>query len=183
MKKVLEQIRQTRVVPVLTVSRPESGAALARALYNGGMTCAEVTFRTEQAAACLEQMAQAIPQLCVGAGTILSVEQARRARSCGAAFMVTPAFNEAVTDYCLSEGLPVLPGVCTPYEVGLCLEKNLTFLKFFPAQASGGPQMLKALAGPFGGVEFMATGGISLENMAGYLALDNVAACGGFSGP
>lgn len=169
---------QAKIVPVLTIQNENIAGKLADTLALGGITCAEVTFRTKEAPLCLAQMVQAAPKLCVGAGTILNVEQAKNAKQSGAAFIVTPAFNPQVIDYCLEQELPVIPGICTPYEVEQGLRKELSLLKFFPTQACGGTAMLKALAGPYGQVMFMPTGGITMENVCDYLALGNVAACG-----
>ncbi len=178
MNEVLKLFCRERVIPVISGVGPQTGVPLGQALAAGGVTTAEITFRHREAPKLLKAMYELCPGLCAGAGTILNVEQAKNARSCGARFIVTPAFNPWVTDYCLEHDIPVVPGVCTPYEVEQALDKGLNFLKFFPAQAAGGTAMLRALAGPYGFVTFMPTGGITEDNLLDYLSLDNVAACG-----
>ena len=177
MERIQEIFRKARVVPVISPEGQADARKLGQALVDGGMLCAEVTFRSQTAPECLSVLTGNFPGLCSGAGTILNVEQARLAKSCGARFVVTPAFNARVVDYCLEQELPVIPGICTPYEVELALRKGLDFLKFFPAQV-GGTAMLKALSGPYRFVTFMPTGGITVDNLNSYLALENVAACG-----
>ena len=145
----------------------------------GGLPCAEITFRTEAAEAAIRAMAIEHLDMLVGAGTVLTVDQADRALSAGAKFIVTPGFDESVVDWCLSHEVPITPGVMTPTEINLALNKGLKLLKFFPAEAAGGIKTLKAIGGPYVGVSFIPIGGIGLHNLTDYLQLPIVHACGG----
>ena len=176
---VLARIRSYGVVPVLVVEDAECAAPLASALCDGGIPCAEVTYRTPAAGDVLRRMLDARPDMLVGAGTVLTATRAAEARAAGAAFIVAPGFNPSVVDYCLSHDIPVYPGVCTPTEVETAMEKGLRVLKFFPAEPMGGLRTLKAIAAPYGEVSFMPTGGIGLDTLPEYLAFDRVVACGG----
>lgn len=176
---VLATLRALRLVPVIVIDDPVDAPPLAKALLDGGLKCVEITFRTPNAAAAIARIAHAYPEMVLGAGTVLTPQQAARARDAGARFIVAPGFNPAVVEYCLERALPVYPGVCTPTEIEMALGKGLRVLKFFPAEAAGGLAFLKAIAAPYVGVEFMPTGGINLENLSGYLALPSVVACGG----
>lgn len=179
MNNVLEQLGTIGLVPVVKIEDADKAEDLARALITGGLPCAEITFRTEAAAAAIHSMIQAFPDMLVGAGTVINVELAKKAISAGARFIVSPGFNPAVVEYCLSQGVPVVPGVNNPSGVEEALEKGLGVVKFFPAEASGGVSMLDALAGPFAQVKFMPTGGIEPGNMAEYARRSNVLAIGG----
>jgi 2-dehydro-3-deoxyphosphogluconate aldolase/(4S)-4-hydroxy-2-oxoglutarate aldolase len=176
---VLTRLRTSRIVPVIVIDDPVDAAPLGAALIQGGLPCAEVTFRTRAAADAIARMVGECPGLLVGAGTVLTPQQAAQAREVGAQFIVAPGFNPAVVDYCIEHEIPVFPGVCTPTEIEMALGKNLQVLKFFPAEAAGGLAFLKAVAAPYAGVEFMPTGGISLANLTTYLAFNRVVACGG----
>lgn len=176
---VLSQLRAFRIVPVIVIDDASDAVPLAAALTDGGLPCAEVTFRTPNAADAIRRIAAECPSMLVGAGTVLTPEQAARARDAGARFIVAPGFNPAVVDYCLDQSIPVYPGVCTPTEIEMALAKGLRVLKFFPAEAAGGLAFLKAVAAPYVGVEFMPTGGINLGNLASYLGFKRVVACGG----
>lgn len=176
---LVEQIRRLRVVPVIVIDDPLDAVSLAQALADGGIPCAEVTFRTPRAAEALRRMTAETPSVLAGAGTVVSREQVARARDAGAKFIVAPGFNPAVVDYCLEHDIPVLPGVCTPTEVEAALAKGLDVLKFFPAEPMGGVAFLKAICGPYVGVRFVPTGGVSAANLTSYLALPQVVACGG----
>ena len=173
------RLRRLRVVPVLVIDEPDAAEPLATALMEGGLPCAEVTLRTPAALEALRRMAQAQPDLLVGAGTVLTARQAADARAAGAKFIVAPGLNERVVDYCLDQSVPIYPGVCTPTEIECALQLGLRTLKFFPAEAMGGLKFLKAIAAPYGQVEFMPTGGIDRAKLADYLAFDRVVACGG----
>jgi 2-dehydro-3-deoxyphosphogluconate aldolase/(4S)-4-hydroxy-2-oxoglutarate aldolase len=168
-----------RVVPVVEVSRVDDAVPLARALIDGGLPCAEITFRTAAAAQSIAAIAGAVPEICVGAGTVLNVAQAEAALAAGARFIVAPGFDPAVVDFARQRGVPIVPGVCTATEVGMALARGLALVKLFPAEAAGGVGYLKALAAPFGGVRFVPTGGIGPDNLAAYLAVEQVVACGG----
>jgi 2-dehydro-3-deoxyphosphogluconate aldolase/(4S)-4-hydroxy-2-oxoglutarate aldolase len=179
MNDALNQIEQFGVVPVVAIENADHAPGLGRALIDGGLSCAEITFRTAAAADAIQRIASAYPEMLVGAGTVLTVEQAQKAADAGARFIVTPGFDAAVVDWCIGHGLPVTPGVMTPTEINMALNKGLNVLKFFPAEAAGGIKTLKAIGGPYGGVRFIPTGGISADNLADYLALPMVVACGG----
>jgi 2-dehydro-3-deoxyphosphogluconate aldolase/(4S)-4-hydroxy-2-oxoglutarate aldolase len=148
-------------------------------LFEGGLPVAEVTFRTDAAADSIRKIAAERPNVIVGAGTVLTTEQVAMAHDAGAQFLVTPGFNPKVVAEAVRRGIPIVPGANSPTDVEMGLEAGLDILKFFPAEASGGVTMLKSLVGPYGGVRFVPTGGIGAKNLAQYLALPNVLACGG----
>jgi 2-dehydro-3-deoxyphosphogluconate aldolase/(4S)-4-hydroxy-2-oxoglutarate aldolase len=173
------RLRALRILPVIVIDDPLDAAPLAQALADGGLPCAEVTFRTAGAAEAIRRMVDADPTLLVGAGTVLTPEQAKAARDAGAAFVVAPGFGPAVVDYCLAHDIPVFPGVATPTEVEAALAKGLRTLKFFPAEPMGGIKFLRAIAAPYHMVEWMPTGGVNRENVREYLAFKKVVACGG----
>ena len=172
------QITAHRLVPVIVLQDAGHAKPLGETLIAGGLPVAEVTFRTEAAEASIRAMA-ALPDLLVGAGTVLTTEQVQRAADAGAKFVVTPGTNPPVIEACLKLGLPVFPGVMTPSEIDLAASFGLQTLKFFPAGQAGGPTMLKALAGPYSQVKFIPTGGVNAGNLGDYLGLPNVAAVGG----
>lgn len=176
---IADTLSAYRIVPVIQLDRAENAPPLAQALIRGGLPCAEITFRTEAAAASIAAVSAAYPDMFVGAGTILTAGQADAAIQAGARFLVSPGFNPAVVEHCLQKGYPILPGVCTPSEVERALSYGLTRLKFFPAEAAGGVAMIRALSAPYGMVRFMPTGGINPGNVREYLACPAVFACGG----
>ena len=174
------RISQTGIVPVIRLTNPGRDAApLARALCAGGVPVAEVTFRAEGAERAISAMREECPEMLVGAGTVLTVGQIESAAAAGASFIVSPGFDPELVSACLERGLPVYPGVTTPTEVMAALKFGLEVLKFFPAEQSGGAAKIRAMSAPFPMVEFMPTGGISLKNLASYLAVPAVCACGG----
>lgn len=177
--ELLERIAGIGIVPVVKINRAEDALPLATALYNGGIDCAEITFRSEFAESSIQTIRKNLPDMLLGAGTVLTVDQAKAAVAAGADFIVTPGFNETVVDWCLSENIPVIPGVSTASEVELALTKGLHDLKFFPAESSGGARKIKDLSAPYANVRFMPTGGINASNMHEYLSLPNVIAIGG----
>jgi 2-dehydro-3-deoxyphosphogluconate aldolase/(4S)-4-hydroxy-2-oxoglutarate aldolase len=179
MADVLARLRQLKLVPMVVIDDPASAAPLATALVEGGLPCAEITFRSDAAAEAIRRIAGEFPDVLLGAGTVLTVQQAAEARSAGASFIVTPGFNPAVVDYCLEHEIPVYPGVCTPTEIDMALQRGIKVVKFFPAEPIGGLAYLKAIAAPYRMVEFIPTGGISREVLAGYLGFKQVIACGG----
>lgn len=179
MNNILQQLGQLGLVPVVAIDRAEDAPKLGQALLDGGLPCAEITFRTAAAREAIRLMAAECPEVLVGAGTVLSVEQAEQAVSAGAKFIVSPGFDPDVVDWCLANKVAVTPGVVTPTEIALALKKGVNVLKFFPAEAAGGVKLLKAIAAPYGGVKFIPTGGISANNLADYLSLPMVHACGG----
>lgn len=176
---VLDRLRHLRIAPVIVIDDPLDAVPLAAALTDGGLSCAEVTFRTAAALEALRRMTAEYPSMLAGAGTVLTPRQAADARAAGAQFIVAPGFNPAVVDYCLEHEIPVYPGVCTPTEIEAALQKGLKVLKFFPAEPIGGLPYLKAIAAPYPLVEFIPTGGINLGNLAKYLGFKRIVACGG----
>jgi 2-dehydro-3-deoxyphosphogluconate aldolase/(4S)-4-hydroxy-2-oxoglutarate aldolase len=176
---VLTRLRDTRVVPVITIDDPDDAVPLARALADGGLGCVEITFRTPRAADALRRIVNEVPEVLVGAGTVLTPQQAQLARDAGAQFLVAPGFGPRVVDWALDHGMAIYPGVATPTEIEAALEKGLTTLKFFPAEQSGGLAFIKAIAAPYVDVSFIPTGGINAANVATYLAFKRIIACGG----
>jgi 2-dehydro-3-deoxyphosphogluconate aldolase/(4S)-4-hydroxy-2-oxoglutarate aldolase len=168
-----------RVIPVVELPRPEAAVPLARALAEAGLPCAEITFRTAGAADAIAAIATEVPDFLVGAGTVLTLNQADEALAAGAAFLVSPGFDAGLVSFSRERGVPMLPGVCTPTEIMAALTHGVPVLKWFPAEASGGVACLKAVAAAFRQVRFVPTGGVSAVNLADYLALPQVAACGG----
>ncbi len=179
MKKIIKEISNFGLIPVVTIERAEDAIPLATALKRGGLGCAEVTFRTEAAREAICRIHNQYPDFFLGAGTILTPQQADAAMEAGASFLVSPGLNPKVVTYCQDKGYPIIPGVCTPSEVELALSLGLTYLKFFPAEAAGGIKMIKAMAAPYTMVQFMPTGGINPDNLNEYLSCKAVYACGG----
>lgn len=174
-----EGFARLRLVPTIVIDDPSRAVGLASALKEGGLPCAEVTFRTAGAGESLRRMVDAHPDMLIGAGTVLTVRQAAEARDAGARFIVSPGFNPAMVDFCLAHGMPVYPGVCTPTEIEAALSHGLAVLKFFPAEAMGGVKFLRAISAPYSMIRFMPTGGVDAGNLGDYLALPSVIACGG----
>jgi len=179
MHKILEQLGKFGVIPVVAIDDAVDAVPLGKALSAGGLPCAEITFRTAAAAAAIEAISNECPDVLVGAGTVLTIIQAKSAVTAGAKFIVTPGFDPAIADWSVEHQVPIIPGVITPTEINMALKKGLYLLKFSPAEASGGIKTLKAIGAPYGGVKFMPTGGISPANLPEYLALPMVHACGG----
>lgn len=175
----LELLAGYGVIPVVVLKHAADAAPLAEALCKGGLKCAEVTFRTEAAEAAIKIMAENFPDMLIGAGTVLTIEQTERAVAAGAGFIVSPGFDPEIVDYCLANKILILPGCVTPSEVAQGVKRGLQVLKFFPAEQAGGLAMIKALAAPYTNVKFMPTGGINAENLEAYLSFDRIAACGG----
>ena len=178
-EELFSQIHTIGLVPVVKIDDASKAEGLAGALIKGGLPCAEVTFRTEAAEESIKRITKAYPEMLVGAGTVINLEYAKKAVAAGAKFIVSPGFNPTVVDWCLENNIPIVPGVCTPSDIEQGLARGLTTLKFFPAEASGGIDMLKNLAGPFPQLMFMPTGGINLTNLASYAKQNNVLAVGG----
>lgn len=172
-------MRALRVVPVIIINDPKHALPLAEALAAGGLPCAEITFRTAGAADALTVIAKHRPDFLVGAGTILTPEQADQALGCGAQFAVAPGMNPRVVEHCMKIGLPMFPGVSTPTEIEAALELGVRTVKFFPAEPSGGIRYLKAIAAPYGELDFIPTGGITRDSLGDYLSFRRVVACGG----
>jgi 2-dehydro-3-deoxyphosphogluconate aldolase/(4S)-4-hydroxy-2-oxoglutarate aldolase len=179
--EVLLAVADAAVVPVVSIAEVETAVPLARSVVAGGLRVIEIVFRTTAAEESLARICQEVPELIVGAGTVLSVAQAERAVAAGARFIVAPGLNASVVRWCLARGVAVLPGVATPTEIEAALALGLTHLKFFPAETLGGVSALKALSAPYGaaGLRFMPTGGVTLEKLPAYLALPAVIAVGG----
>lgn len=176
---VVTRMRELRVVPVIIIDHPERAIPLAEALADGGLPCAEITFRTPGAIEALARIAKARPDFLVGAGTVLTTEQADRALDSGAQFAVAPGMSARVVEHCLKIGLPMYPGICTPSEIEEALSLGLRTVKFFPAEPAGGLGYLKAIAAPYSDLEFLPTGGITRETIGGYLSFTRAVACGG----
>ena len=178
-EQVKDGLRKTGIVPVIKLENTECAEELAKALRAGGINCAEVTFRADGADEVISRMIRAYPDMLVGAGTVLSCEQADAAIAAGAKFCVAPGLNPEVVRHCLDKGVPFAPGVSSASEVEQAMGLGLDFVKFFPAEQAGGPDYLKSLRGPYASMKFMPTGGITAENINDYLALDNTICCGG----
>ncbi len=176
MNTPLEQIGQIGVIPVIAINNADKAVPLARVLQNGGLPCAEVTFRTAEGEEAIRRIAAEVPGVLVGAGTVLTIEQADRAAAAGARFVVSPGFNPKVVEHCIRRGIPIVPGCSTPSDMEQASERGLSVVKFFPAEQAGGLAYLKAVAAPYGMLRFMPTGGIGPGNLAAYLAFDKVLA-------
>ncbi|NBJ99017.1 keto-hydroxyglutarate-aldolase/keto-deoxy-phosphogluconate aldolase [bacterium 1xD8-48] len=176
---VAEIIEKLKVVPVIKLDDAKDAVPLGKALVEGGLPVAEITFRTEAAEEAIRRMSGAYPEIAVGAGTLTSVEQAKRALDAGASFFVSPGFHKGITEFAIQNNIPVYPGVCTPTELMMAMEYGLPVVKFFPAGQYGGLKTIKALSGPFPRMKFMPTGGINQGNIREYLAEPCVIACGG----
>lgn len=176
---IIEEISERKIVPVIRIKSIENVLPLAEALCIGGLPVAEITFRTDAAEESIRSMVANFPEMLVGAGSLISVEQAKKAVNAGAKFLVSAGFNRKVTEYAISNNIPIFPGVCTPTEIMFLLEYDLSIAKFFPAEQFGGLKTIKALSAPFPNMRFMPTGGISAVNIKEYLAFDKVIACGG----
>ena len=176
---ISELLEGAGVVPVVVIEDASKAVPTAQALLDGGIRTMEITFRTACAADAIRAVAEAVPEMLVGAGTILTVEQAVLAQEAGARFIVSPGYDDHVVAYCLSEGLPGLPGCVTPTEIMAALSRGLTIVKFFPANIYGGLPAMKALAGVFRGLRFVPTGGVGPEDIAMYLSQPYIFAVGG----
>jgi 2-dehydro-3-deoxyphosphogluconate aldolase/(4S)-4-hydroxy-2-oxoglutarate aldolase len=177
--QALELIAAGRILPVVVLEDASGAEPLATALLEGGLRAIEVTFRTDAAAAAIAGITKYTEEMLVGAGTVLTAEQADRAVEAGARFVVTPGFGPAVVRRCQELGVPVFPGVATATEIQMALDAGLSTVKFFPAEQLGGVAMVKALAAPFRSVRFIPTGGVNPGNIASYLAVPSVVAVGG----
>ncbi len=179
MNEILKEISKIGIVPVVKIDDAKDAAPLAKALINGGLPCAEVTFRTAAAEEAIAIMAKEYPDMLIGAGTVLTTEQVDKAVNAGAKFIVTPGFNEKVVKYCVERNIPITPGCPSTSDIEAALSLGLDVVKFFPAENLGGISMIKALAAPYVGVKFMPTGGINAKNINSYLDCDKILACGG----
>lgn len=174
-----ERFEDFGVVPVVVLDDVKDALPLAKALTEGGLPCAEVTFRTEAAEESIKVMAEAYPDMVVGAGTVLTIEQVDAAVKAGAKFIVSPGFDPEIVDYCLEKEIPIFPGCVTPSEVAQAVKRGLKVVKFFPAEPAGGVAMIKAMAAPYHQLRFMPTGGIGTQNLKDYLEFNKIICCGG----
>ena len=177
--EIYEKIKKLRIIPVAVIENSDQAIPLGKALIDAELPVLEVTFRTQAAAEAIRKASKALPSLFIGAGTVLKVEQVKQAVNAGAQFIVTPGFNPTIVDYCVNNKIIIIPGLNTPSMIEWALERGITFVKFFPADLSGGPKMLKILSGPYPDMRYMPTGGINNESMVEYLKLNNVLAVGG----
>lgn len=179
MSSITEQLQAMKVIPVIAIEQAEDIIPLGAALVENGLPVAEVTFRSAAAVEAIRLLRQAYPEMLIGAGTVLNREQVIAAKEAGATFIVSPGFNPNTVKACQELNIPIIPGVNNPSTIEAALEMGLTTLKFFPAEASGGTGMIKALLAPYIQVRLMPTGGISIHNIRDYLAIPGVIACGG----
>ena len=179
MGKMADKFEELGVIPVVVLNRVEDALPLAKALVEGGLPCAEVTFRTEAAEESIRRIHEAYPEMVLAAGTVLTTEQVDRAMAAGASLIVSPGFDPEVVDYCLSKGIEVCPGIVTPSELAQAVKRGLTRVKFFPAEQAGGLAMIKAMSAPYVNMKFMPTGGINADNLTSYLDFKKIIACGG----
>lgn len=179
MHEVLKKIGVIGIVPVIKINNLENAVPLAKALCEGGLPVAEVTFRTAHAQEAIARISKELPEMLVGAGTVLTTEQVDAAIEAGAKFIVSPGFNPTVVKYCIDRGVAVTPGCVSPSDIEKAIELGLDVVKFFPAEAYGGLKTIKALSGPYSNIKFIPTGGIDPSNLNAYLAFDKVVACGG----
>lgn len=179
MNEVLQKMHEIGIIPVVVLNDAKDAEPLGRALLEGGLPCAEVTFRTDAAEESIRIMSEKFPELLVGAGTVLTTEQVDRAVRAGPKFIVSPGLNPKVVQYCIDKNIPVTPGVVTPGEIEKAIELGLSVVKFFPAEPSGGLPMINALGAAYTAMKFMPTGGINAENVTDYLKCGKIHACGG----
>jgi len=179
MNEILERIGELGIVPVVKIEKAEDALPLGRALIDGGLPIAEITFRTSAAEDSIKTLTKELPNLLVGAGTVLTIEQVKKAVSAGAQFIVSPGFNPKVVDYCIENDIPVTPGINNPTQIEMALERGIEVVKFFPAEASGGLPLLKSMSAPYNNIKFIPTGGINQNNLCSYLSENKVLACGG----
>lgn len=179
MNDVLKKISNLGIIPVIKIEDAKDAVPLAQALVSGGLPVAEITFRTAAAEEAIRNVTSALPDILAGAGTVLSIEQVKRAVGAGAKFIVSPGFNPSVVEYCVKENIPITPGCSNPSDIEMALGFGLDVVKFFPAEASGGLKTLKAISAPYGMIQFIPTGGISTDNLNDYLAFNKILACGG----
>jgi len=179
MNDVIKKLGEFGIIPVVKIDNVSDSENLAKALINGDLPVAEITFRTDAAEESIKRINIKYPEILLGAGTVLSVEQVKRAVGAGAMFIVTPGFNPKLVDYCLNNNIIIIPGINSGTQIEAAMDYGLDVLKFFPAQASGGVSMIKSLSAPYSNIKFIPTGGINVSNILDYLNLDSVHACGG----
>ncbi|MDE6959569.1 MAG: bifunctional 4-hydroxy-2-oxoglutarate aldolase/2-dehydro-3-deoxy-phosphogluconate aldolase [Lachnospiraceae bacterium] len=179
MNEVLQKMHDIGIIPVVVLNDAKDAAPLGKALLEGGLPCAEVTFRTDAAEESIRIMSEKFPELLVGAGTVLTIDQVDRAVAAGARFIVSPGLNPKIVQYCTEKQIPITPGVVTPGEIEKAIELGLEVVKFFPAEPSGGLSMINAVGAAYTAMKFMPTGGITAKNAADYLKSGKIHACGG----
>lgn len=179
MNQYLQTLSEIGIVPVIKITDVSQAVPLAKALMDGGIPCAEVTFRTPQAAEAIAKMSQAYPDMILGAGTITTTDQVDAALAAGVKFVVSPGLNPRIVSYCIEKNLLIIPGCSCPSDIERAMELGLTNVKFFPAEQSGGTAAIAAMSAPYVGVKFMPTGGVNEKNILSYLNLPCVMACGG----
>lgn len=179
MNEVLQQFRNLGIIPVVVIDDAKDAAPLAKALCEGGLPVAEVTFRTAAAEEAIKEMLKACPDMFVGAGTVLTTEQVDRAVAAGCKFIVSPGLNPKIVKYCQEKNIPITPGTSSPTDIEQAIELGLDAVKFFPAEQSGGIEKIKAMAAPYTNMKFMPTGGINASNLKSYLDFPKILACGG----
>ena len=179
MSNIADKFEELGVIPVVVLNDSKDALPLAKALVEGGLPCAEVTFRTEAAEESIRLMHEAYPDMVLAAGTVLTTEQVDRAVAAGASVIVSPGFDPEVVDYCISKNIPVMPGIVTPSELAQAVKRGLTRVKFFPATAAGGIKMIKAMCAAYTTVRIMPTGGINTSNLEEFLSCDKIFCCGG----
>lgn len=179
MSEVLKQLSNVGIIPVVKIDDADKAVPLAKALCEGGLSCIEITFRTDQAEQAIKNIAAAVPGMLVGAGTVLTTEQVDRAVKAGAKFIVSPGLNPEVAGYCVDRQIPITPGCSNPSDIEAAISLGLKVVKFFPAEAMGGVKVINAISAPYGGIKFIPTGGINEKNLNDYLTCPSVLACGG----
>ncbi len=179
MSDIYQKFHDLGIIPVVAINDAKHAVPLAKALVAGGLPVAEITFRTDAAEESIKRIAKEVPEVMLGAGTVLTVEQAKRAVAAGANYIISPGIEPKVVGWCVENNIPVTPGVACPSDIAMALSFGLEVVKFFPAENIGGLPAMKAIAGPYGMIKFIPTGGISAANLNTYLAYDKVLACGG----
>jgi 2-dehydro-3-deoxyphosphogluconate aldolase / (4S)-4-hydroxy-2-oxoglutarate aldolase len=179
MDETLKKIGDLGIVPVVKIDNAADAVPLAKALIEGGLPLAEITFRTDAAAEAISNITKAFPEMLVGAGTVLNTNQVKNAVGAGAKFIVSPGFNPEVVEFCIKKGIPITPGCSNPTDIEMALGFELEVVKFFPAEAFGGLNTLKAMSAPYSMMKFIPTGGIDAKNIVEYLSFNKVLACGG----
>lgn len=179
MMNVLDRLKQSGVVPVVVLDDAKDAVATAKALLSGGVDVMEITFRTAAAADSIKAVTENCPDMLVGAGTVITLEQCKKAVECGAKFIVSPGFDPEVAAWCVERNVPITPGCVTPTEIVAAMKLGLNAVKFFPAGVYGGLKAMKALSAPFGGIKFIPTGGVDAKNLKEYLEAPFVHAVGG----
>jgi len=179
MKEIYQKLYEIGIIPVIKIEDPNNAVPLAKALIDGGLPAAEITFRTACAAEAIKNITTAFPDMIVGAGTVLTTAQVDAAVEAGASFIVSPGLNPKTVAYCVEKNIPVIPGCSSPSDIEAAIELGLDTVKFFPAEAAGGLPMLKAMSAPYGNIKFMPTGGLNEDNILSYLKFNKILCCGG----